>query len=166
MSSTRLFSMIQDRGIRDVWVYKTQWMLCWLRGDWQMMMSLSFISQLVSCKSSESTCCSWLFMLFLLGRWYLTWPIALHLFQLVLLVDLIVILTRLQRDEEDMSELVRNCPAEFKEYYIQMQAAKRSQAPLPSQVNGACFCKDSSMWWYYRSMVGFVGILYKLVLML
>lgn len=40
----------------------------------------------------------------------------------------------IQRDEEDMVELVRNCPAEFKEYYIQMQAAKRSQAPLPSQV--------------------------------
>ncbi|XP_010535996.1 PREDICTED: F-box protein SKIP31 isoform X2 [Tarenaya hassleriana] len=40
----------------------------------------------------------------------------------------------IQRDEEDMIELVRNCPSEFKEYYIQMQAAKRSQAPLPSQV--------------------------------
>ncbi|KAL3500166.1 hypothetical protein ACH5RR_039259 [Cinchona calisaya] len=40
----------------------------------------------------------------------------------------------IQRDEEDMVELVRNCPSEFKEYYIQMQAAKRSQAPLPSQV--------------------------------
>lgn len=40
----------------------------------------------------------------------------------------------MQRDEEDMVELVRNCPNEFKEYYIQMQAAKRSQAPLPSQV--------------------------------
>lgn len=42
----------------------------------------------------------------------------------------------LQRDEEDMVELVRNCSLEFKEYYIQMQAAKRSQAPLPSQVWG------------------------------
>lgn len=40
----------------------------------------------------------------------------------------------LQRDEEDMIELARNCPSEFREYYIQMQAAKRSQAPLPSQV--------------------------------
>ena len=41
----------------------------------------------------------------------------------------------LQRDEKDMVELVRNCPSDqFKEYYIQMQAAKRSQAPLPSQV--------------------------------
>ncbi|XP_026413178.1 F-box protein SKIP31-like isoform X1 [Papaver somniferum] len=41
----------------------------------------------------------------------------------------------IQRDEEDMAEFVRNTPSEFKEYYIQMQAAKRSQAPLPSQVN-------------------------------
>lgn len=41
----------------------------------------------------------------------------------------------IQRDEQDMAELVRNCPTEFKEYYIQMQAAKRSQVPLPSQVN-------------------------------
>lgn len=41
-----------------------------------------------------------------------------------------------------MIELVRNCPIDFKEYYIQMQAAKRSQAPLPSQVTSAshsCF---------------------------
>ncbi|KAM7490868.1 hypothetical protein LguiA_033789 [Lonicera macranthoides] len=41
----------------------------------------------------------------------------------------------IQRDEQDMAEFVRNCPTEFKEYYIQMQVAKRSQAPLPSQVN-------------------------------
>lgn len=40
----------------------------------------------------------------------------------------------MQRDEEDMIELVRSCQNEFKEYYIQMQAAKRSQAPHPSQV--------------------------------
>lgn len=40
----------------------------------------------------------------------------------------------IQRDEEDMVKLVRNCPPEFKEYYVQMNAAKRSQAPLPSQV--------------------------------
>ncbi|XWS62276.1 hypothetical protein CRYUN_Cryun07bG0196300 [Craigia yunnanensis] len=39
----------------------------------------------------------------------------------------------IQCDEEDMIECVRNCPSEFKEYYIQMQAAKRSQAPIPSQ---------------------------------
>ncbi|KAK9144067.1 hypothetical protein Sjap_003970 [Stephania japonica] len=41
----------------------------------------------------------------------------------------------IQRDEEDMVEFVRNTPPEFKEYYIQMQAAKRSQTPLPSQVH-------------------------------
>ncbi|KFK31571.1 hypothetical protein AALP_AA6G129400 [Arabis alpina] len=40
----------------------------------------------------------------------------------------------IDRDEEDMIELVRNCPMDFKEYYIQMQAAKRGQAPLPSQM--------------------------------
>ncbi len=40
-----------------------------------------------------------------------------------------------QRDEADMVDFVRNTPAEFREYYIQMQAAKRSQAPLPSQVS-------------------------------
>ena len=33
-----------------------------------------------------------------------------------------------------MVEFVRYTPTEFKEYYIQMQAAKRSQAPLPSEV--------------------------------
>ncbi|KAL6873899.1 hypothetical protein ACP4OV_013981 [Aristida adscensionis] len=41
----------------------------------------------------------------------------------------------IQRDREDMVEFVRHTPTEFKEYYIQMQAAKRSQAPLPSEVN-------------------------------
>ncbi|MQL90166.1 hypothetical protein Taro_022747 [Colocasia esculenta] len=40
----------------------------------------------------------------------------------------------IQRDREDMVHFIRNSPSEFKEYYIQMQAAKRSQAPLPSQV--------------------------------
>ncbi|CAO2148488.1 unnamed protein product [Urochloa humidicola] len=34
-----------------------------------------------------------------------------------------------------MVDFVRNTPTEFREYYIQMQAAKRSQAPLPSEVN-------------------------------
>lgn len=33
-----------------------------------------------------------------------------------------------------MVEFVRNTPTEFKEYYIQMQAAKRSQVPHPSEV--------------------------------
>ncbi|KAM3192812.1 hypothetical protein ACQJBY_069797 [Aegilops geniculata] len=40
----------------------------------------------------------------------------------------------IQQDREDMVEFVRYTPTEFKEYYIQMQAAKRSQAPLPSEV--------------------------------
>uniref|UniRef100_A0ACD6ACJ4 Uncharacterized protein n=1 Tax=Avena sativa TaxID=4498 RepID=A0ACD6ACJ4_AVESA len=41
----------------------------------------------------------------------------------------------IQQDREDMVEFVRYTPTEFKEYYIQMQAAKRSQAPIPSEVN-------------------------------
>ncbi|XP_020696501.1 F-box protein SKIP31 [Dendrobium catenatum] len=51
----------------------------------------------------------------------------------------------IQRDREDMSEFVRNTPSEFKEYYIQMQAAKRSQAPLPSQVNDDHIILDTTV---------------------
>ncbi|XP_078173216.1 F-box family protein isoform X1 [Carex rostrata] len=51
----------------------------------------------------------------------------------------------IQRDNEDMIEFVRNCPVEFKEYYIQMQAAKRSQAPLPSQVNDDSIILDRTV---------------------
>lgn len=51
----------------------------------------------------------------------------------------------IQRDEEDMAEFVRNCPSEFKEYYIQMQAAKRSQTPLPSQVNDDRIILDKTL---------------------
>ncbi|XP_057477259.1 F-box protein SKIP31-like [Actinidia eriantha] len=51
----------------------------------------------------------------------------------------------IQRDEEDMVEFVRNCPSEFKEYYIQMQAAKRSQAPLPSQVKDDRIILDKTL---------------------
>ncbi|XVF52153.1 hypothetical protein PTKIN_Ptkin04bG0241900 [Pterospermum kingtungense] len=51
----------------------------------------------------------------------------------------------IQRDEEDMIELVRSCPSEFKEYYIQMQAAKRSQAPLPSQVKDDSLVLDKTV---------------------
>ncbi|CAG7861872.1 hypothetical protein BRARA_I01887 [Brassica rapa] len=40
----------------------------------------------------------------------------------------------IDRDEKDMIELVRSCPPDFKVYYVQMQAAKRSQAPLPSEM--------------------------------
>lgn len=39
-----------------------------------------------------------------------------------------------------MIEFVRNTPIEFREYYIQMQAAKRSQAPLPAQVRKHSGC--------------------------
>ncbi|CAM6108221.1 unnamed protein product [Calypogeia fissa] len=39
-----------------------------------------------------------------------------------------------ERDKADMADFVRNTPDEFREYYVQMQAAKRSQAPAPSQV--------------------------------
>ncbi|TQD86569.1 hypothetical protein C1H46_027901 [Malus baccata] len=51
----------------------------------------------------------------------------------------------IQRDEEDTVELVRNCTLEFKEYFIQMQAAKRSQAPLPSQVNDDGIILDTTV---------------------
>ncbi|KAL4592965.1 hypothetical protein LXL04_005974 [Taraxacum kok-saghyz] len=51
----------------------------------------------------------------------------------------------IQRDEEDMVEFVRNCPIEFKEYYIQMQVAKRTQAPLPSQLKDDWMILDKSV---------------------
>lgn len=51
----------------------------------------------------------------------------------------------IERDEEDMIEFVRNTPAEFREYYIQMQSAKRSQAPLPSQVNDDMLILDTTV---------------------
>ncbi|KAI7994603.1 F-box protein SKIP31 [Camellia lanceoleosa] len=51
----------------------------------------------------------------------------------------------IQRDEEDMAEFVRNCTSEFKEYYVQMQAAKRSQTPLPSQVNDDRIILDKTL---------------------
>ncbi|KAH9607515.1 hypothetical protein KSS87_017445 [Heliosperma pusillum] len=41
----------------------------------------------------------------------------------------------IQRDEEDMVQSLMNCQPEFKDFYLQMYAAKRTQAPLPSQVN-------------------------------
>lgn len=61
---------------------------------------------------------------FLLGYWCWIW----------LLIPYFWLWLLFQRDEEDMVEFVKNTPTEFREYYIQMQAAKRSQAPLPSQV--------------------------------
>lgn len=48
--------------------------------------------------------------------------------------NIFTVILNAQRDREDMVEFVRNTPTEFREYYIQMQAAKRSQAPLPSEV--------------------------------
>lgn len=51
----------------------------------------------------------------------------------------------IQRDGEDMVELVRNCQNEFKEYYIQMQAAKRSQAPHPSQLKDDSIVLDKTL---------------------
>ncbi|KAJ1396824.1 Herpesvirus UL92 [Sesbania bispinosa] len=51
----------------------------------------------------------------------------------------------IQRDGEDMVELVRSCQNEFKEYYIQMQAAKRSQAPLPSQLKDDRIILDKTL---------------------
>ncbi|KAK4401045.1 F-box protein SKIP31 [Sesamum angolense] len=51
----------------------------------------------------------------------------------------------IQRDEEDMTEFVRSCPSEFKEYYIQMQVAKRSQAPNPSLVNDDHIILDKTL---------------------
>ncbi|KAK7406990.1 hypothetical protein VNO78_08628 [Psophocarpus tetragonolobus] len=51
----------------------------------------------------------------------------------------------IQRDGEDMIELVRNCQNEFKEYYIQMQAAKRSQAPHPSQLKDDRIILDKTL---------------------
>lgn len=50
-----------------------------------------------------------------------------------------------ERDRADMIEFVRNTPVEFREYYIQMQAAKRSQAPLPSQINDDLIIVDKTI---------------------
>lgn len=51
----------------------------------------------------------------------------------------------IQRDEEDMVQSVTNCQPEFKEYYLQMYAAKRSQAPLLSQVNDDLIILDKTV---------------------
>ncbi|KZV31492.1 hypothetical protein F511_07343 [Dorcoceras hygrometricum] len=51
----------------------------------------------------------------------------------------------IQRDEEDIVEFVRNCPNEFKEYYFQMQVAKRTQAPNLSQVNDDRIILDKTL---------------------
>ncbi|KAM7269016.1 hypothetical protein ACFE04_024513 [Oxalis oulophora] len=54
----------------------------------------------------------------------------------------------IQRDGEDLTEIIRNCPSKSKEhfyYYTQMQAAKRSQAPLPSQVKDDYIILDKTI---------------------
>lgn len=50
-----------------------------------------------------------------------------------------------ERDRADMIEFVRNTPIEFREYYIQMQAAKRSQAPLPTQIKDDLIILDTTV---------------------
>ncbi|KAL3693366.1 hypothetical protein R1sor_007017 [Riccia sorocarpa] len=50
-----------------------------------------------------------------------------------------------ERDHADMAEFVRNTPVEFREYYIQMQVAKRSQAPAPSQIRDDIVVLDTSV---------------------
>ncbi|KAJ7554098.1 hypothetical protein O6H91_06G124600 [Diphasiastrum complanatum] len=50
-----------------------------------------------------------------------------------------------QRDKADMTEFVRNTPPDFREYYVQMQAAKRSQPPLPSQIKDDMWVVDPSV---------------------
>lgn len=51
----------------------------------------------------------------------------------------------IQRDEKDSVEIIRDCPSEFKMYYKQMQAAKRSQAPHRSQVLDDRIVSDKSV---------------------
>lgn len=50
-----------------------------------------------------------------------------------------------ERDTADMVETLKNAPSEFREYYVQMQVAKRSQAPLPSQLRDDLVVVDSSI---------------------
>jgi len=51
----------------------------------------------------------------------------------------------IERDTVDMMEFVQGCPVEFQEYYIQMQAAKRSDAPLPSKMKDDIMILDTTM---------------------
>ncbi|KAH7427800.1 hypothetical protein KP509_10G060600 [Ceratopteris richardii] len=50
-----------------------------------------------------------------------------------------------ERDRADMIEFVRNTPVEFREYYIQMQAAKRSQAPILAQIKDDFIILDTTV---------------------
>jgi hypothetical protein len=51
----------------------------------------------------------------------------------------------IERDTVDMMEFVRGCPVEFQEYYIQMQAAKRSDAPLRSMLKDDIMILDTTV---------------------
>eukprot|EP00270_Netrium_digitus_P019681 TRINITY_DN7824_c0_g2_i1.p1 TRINITY_DN7824_c0_g2~~TRINITY_DN7824_c0_g2_i1.p1 ORF type:complete len:230 (-),score=69.99 TRINITY_DN7824_c0_g2_i1:311-910(-) len=51
----------------------------------------------------------------------------------------------LERDGADMREFVRNTGSEFREYFVQMQAAKRSRAPLPEQVEDDLVMVEASL---------------------
>jgi len=50
-----------------------------------------------------------------------------------------------KRDTVDMMEFVEGCPVEFQEYYIQMQAAKRSDVPLPLKMKDEIMTIDMTM---------------------
>eukprot|EP00252_Welwitschia_mirabilis_P015716 TRINITY_DN3480_c0_g1_i1.p1 TRINITY_DN3480_c0_g1~~TRINITY_DN3480_c0_g1_i1.p1 ORF type:complete len:386 (+),score=70.61 TRINITY_DN3480_c0_g1_i1:111-1160(+) len=39
----------------------------------------------------------------------------------------------IERDRVEMTAFIKDCPSEFKEYYIQMQTSKRSEVPCPSK---------------------------------
>lgn len=51
----------------------------------------------------------------------------------------------IERDTVDMMEFVRGCPIEFQEYYIQMQAAKRSDTPLRSMLKDDIMIPDTTV---------------------
>ncbi|KAK1304928.1 F-box protein SKIP31 [Acorus calamus] len=51
----------------------------------------------------------------------------------------------IQRDSEDMTEVAQNTPSDMKKYYMQMQTAKRSQAPILAQVNDDHIVRDRTV---------------------
>lgn len=51
----------------------------------------------------------------------------------------------IERDTVDMEQSVRDIPVEFREYYIQMQAAKRSDAPLDSMLKDDIMIPDATV---------------------
>eukprot|EP00897_Mesotaenium_endlicherianum_P000665 jgi/Mesen1/1059/ME000123S00229 len=50
-----------------------------------------------------------------------------------------------EHDRVDMHEFVQNTPHDFREYYVQMQAAKRTQAPRPDQLHDDLVVLDTSI---------------------